>query len=479
MRNNTSIIYNIALLVGDAIALIGGLSLAYILRISISHEVISTPVPAGVYLKFLVILTPFWLFIFAILGLYTERYYQNRFSEIARLTIGVFIGIIFAISYSYMIETPIFPAHLVVVYGFIFSLLAVLIFRTIARSFQRLLFSYGKGLNNVLIVGNNKTANNLIDALPSKITGYRVIGLVGNNNHHFARDRQIKTYKSFLEAINKINHKSIHTIIQTELYPASKDNDEILTYAQSHHIAYRFVPGNSELFIGNIKVDLLQSIPIIAVHQTALIGWGRVVKRLVDIIIGLLLLVISSPFWLIIIIAQKISSPRGQIFYMVDRYSRFGNVVKIYKFRTMKQAYTNMTPEEGFTKMGRPDLIKIYRQNGDRLDNDPRISPWGNFLRRTSLDEIPQLLNVVKGDISLVGPRALDVYELEKYSKKNLILAVKSGLTGLAQISGRRNLSFEEKRRLDLYYVQNWSFWGDIVILIKTVSVVLFHKGAA
>jgi undecaprenyl-phosphate galactose phosphotransferase len=126
--------------------------------------------------------------------------------------------------------------------------------------------------------------------------------------------------------------------------------------------------------------------------------------------------------------------------------------------------------------MGRLDLLKEYRENGDRLDNDPRISPLGHFLRKTSLDEIPQLYNVVKGDISLVGPRALDTFELEKYSKKNLILAVKSGLTGLAQISGRREISFEEKRRIDLYYVQNWTFWGDIIILIKTIWVVLFHQ---
>ncbi|MHB1864836.1 MAG: sugar transferase [Candidatus Saccharimonadales bacterium] len=479
MRNNTSIIYNVCLLIGDGIALIGGLSLAYILRVSISHEIISTPVSSATYLNFLVVLLPFWLFTFAILGLYTERYYQNRFSEMVRLGIGVFIGIMFVISYSYMINKPIFPARLVVIYGYIFSFFAVFIYRTLARAFQRMLFSYGIGLNNVLVVGDTQITNNLIESLPSNITGFRIIGIVGCRHTPVKTSIRIKTYNSFSEAIKKLNHQQIHTIIQTELYPATKDNDEILTYAQSHHIAYRFVPGNSELFVGNIKVDLLQSMPIIAVHQTALIGWGRVVKRLTDLILGLLLLIFSSPLWIIIIIAQKVSSPRGQIFYKVNRYSRYGNVVTIYKFRTMKQAYTNMSPEEGFTKMGKPELIKIYRENGDRLDNDPRITAWGRFLRRTSLDEIPQLYNVIKGDISLVGPRAIDTFELEQYSKKNLILAVKSGLTGLAQISGRRELTFEEKRRIDLYYVQNWSFWGDIIILIKTVWVVLFHKGAA
>ncbi len=478
MRNNTSIIYNICLIIGDGIALIGGLSIAYILRVSISHEAISTPVSSATYFKFLLVLTPFWLFTFAILGLYSERYYQNRFSEIGRLFIGTVIGIMFAISYSYMINMPIFPARLVVIYGFILSFLAVLIFRSLARSFQRQLFSYGVGLNNVLLVGDTKINNNLIDSLPSDITGYKFIGIVGGHKHPIDDGLKIRQFASFDEAINSLHHDKIHTIIQTELYSSFKENDEILNFAQGHHIAYRFVPGNSELFVGNIQVELLQSLPLIAVHQTALIGWGRVVKRLTDLFIGGLLLIISSPFWIIISLTQKLLSPRGHIFFKVNRFSRYGQVVTIYKFRTMKHAYNNMTPEDAFIKMGRPELIKVYRQH-DRLDNDPRISRWGNFLRRSSLDEIPQLFNVVKGDISLVGPRALDLYELEKYSKKNLILAVKSGLTGLAQISGRRTLSFEEKRRIDLYYVQNWSFWGDIVILMKTVWVVLFHKDAA
>ena len=143
----------------------------------------------------------------------------------------------------------------------------------------------------------------------------------------------------------------------------------------------------------------------------------------------------------------------------------------------MRQKYTDMSPEEGFIKMGRPELITAYREGGDQLENDPRVSPIGRFLRRTSLDELPQLINVVKGDISLVGPRALDPFELDKHPKKNLILAIKTGLTGLAQVSGRRDISFEERRKLDLYYVQNWSLWLDLVILMKTVRVVLGRRG--
>jgi lipopolysaccharide/colanic/teichoic acid biosynthesis glycosyltransferase len=128
--------------------------------------------------------------------------------------------------------------------------------------------------------------------------------------------------------------------------------------------------------------------------------------------------------------------------------------------------------------MGKPELAIKYRKNGDHLKNDPRITKIGGFLRKTSLDELPQLFNVLKGNISLVGPRALVPKELNNYPYKNLILSVKSGITGLAQISGRKDISFNERRALDLYYVQNWSFWLDVKILLRTVVDVLGGRGA-
>jgi lipopolysaccharide/colanic/teichoic acid biosynthesis glycosyltransferase len=114
-----------------------------------------------------------------------------------------------------------------------------------------------------------------------------------------------------------------------------------------------------------------------------------------------------------------------------------------------------------------------FRANSDYLKNDPRFTRLGLFMRKTSLDELPQLFNVVKGDLSLVGPRTLVPEELSSYDKRHMILSVKSGITGLAQVSGRRDISFEERRKLDVYYVQNWSFWLDLVILAKTVRVIL------
>lgn len=476
MKNNASIIYNFCLIIGDALAITLAFSVAYILRVTVNHTPLSADVHAHNYLVLVVSLLPFWIFIFGLLGLYNARVYDKRFSELGRLLVGSFIGILFVISYSYIADTVIFPARLVTLYGFGLAFFFVLVERTLARGLRRQLFSYGWGINNVLLVGDNRTTQRLIDALSAtSVTGYNILGVVGGVKHQLKHHDGYRDYKSFGEAIAHLRGKPLHTIIQTELYAAMDSNDEILTYAQEHHAAYRFVPGNSELFVGKIEVDLFHTIPVIAVHQTALIGWGRVVKRLGDLVFGSLVLLIASPFMLLIAIAVK--STGGPVFFRQVRLSRFDTPVRIFKFRTHNRKYSGLTPEEAFRKMDRPDLLKAYREHGDSLSRDPRVTRVGRFLRRTSLDELPQLINVVRGDISLVGPRALVAYELEKSDQKNAILSVKSGMTGLAQISGVSDLSFNERRKLDLYYVQNWSFWGDVVILVKTFWVVLFHKG--
>jgi undecaprenyl-phosphate galactose phosphotransferase len=477
MKNNASLVYNVCLVIGDALAVTVAFTVAYILRVTLNHDPLSASVSATDYILALVGLLPFWILIFGLLGLYNARIYDNRFSELGRLLTGSFIGVLFLISYSYIANVQIFPARLVTVYGFGLAFFFALLFRTIARGVRRELFGYKVGINNVLIVGDTKATQRLIDGLENtKVTGYRVIGVVGGIKHALKADPPYRQYKDFAEAVAHLRGKALHTILQTELYANADRNDEVLTYAQEHHAAYGFVPGNNELFVGKIEADLFFNVPVIAVHHTALIGWGRVVKRMVDIVLGGLLLVLASPFMLAIALAILLTDG-SPVFFRHERLSRHNKTVRVFKFRSHKNAYNGLEPEEAFTKMGRPELIKQYRDNNDWLPNDPRVTPIGRFLRRTSMDELPQLLNVVMGDISLVGPRSLVAYELEKYDQKNLILSVRSGLTGLAQISGVRDLSFEERRKLDLYYVQNWNFWSDLVIIAKTFWVVLFHKG--
>ncbi len=480
MKSNASLIYGLILVVGDCLALVAAFVAAYILRSQFSNTPVAHPIEGTSYLKIFLLILPFWILIFGLIGLYSNAIQEKRFVETGRLLLGSFIGMLFVTSYAYFSLHTVFPSKLVPIYGFTLAFIFLVIFRNLAREFRVWLYSYGFGITNLLLVGNTKITVELIESLKDyRVSGYKIIGVVANKEQAAKRYPNIKAFGSFDEAVRELHADDIHGIVQTELYASSERNNEILEFAQTRHTAYRFVPGNSELFFGNIEVELFRSsIPVIAVHQTALIGWGRIVKRLTDLILGGLFLIIALPFMLIIGFLIKLSDPRAPIFFKDPRLTRFGTTAKIYKFRSHKRTYTGLTPEQAFAKMGKPELITAYREAGDQIPDDPRVSSIGKFLRKTSLDELPQLLNIVKGDISLVGPRALQVGEWELYSQKDLILAVKSGLTGLAQISGRKDLPPAERRKLDLYYVQNWSLWMDITIIIKTFRVILSRIGA-
>ncbi|NBO19429.1 MAG: hypothetical protein EBV03_09430 [Proteobacteria bacterium] len=427
MKNSAQLLYGFVLLVGDFVALVAAFTLAYIIRVKLDIRPLIEQVPAQTYLYLFLSLLPFWLLIFALLNLYKKEVYENRFSEAARIVVGCVIGLLFLLSSEYVFNRVIFPARLVPVYGFLMSMLLVLL--------------------------------------------YKVVGVVGNAAH-LPKVPKTKVFATFSQAIEALKKVGIHSIVQSELYAEQTKNEELSSYAQDNHMGYKFVPGNSDVFVGKIDVELLQNIPVVSVHSTALVGWGRVAKRLFDIVISMLLLVVLSPLFLLIALYLYLFD-HGDVIFKQSRLTRFNTSFNIYKFRTIKHTYNNMLPEEGFAKMGKPQLAKKYRENGDFLPRDPRFGHFGSFLRKTSLDELPQLLNILKGDISLVGPRALVHRELDNYAYKNLILSVKSGLTGLAQISGRKDIPFEERRRLDLYYVQNWSFWLDITIIAKTAVQVV------
>lgn len=474
MKTNGSLLYNICLAIGDSLALIAAFSAAWLLRIDYSDKPFIGGISGYEYLAVFISILPFWIITFALLGLYNHNIYEKRFTEFYRLLVGCFIGLLFIIFWEYALNRPIFPARIIPVYGFVFGFIGLLVLRTVIRAIRTQLFRFNKGVTNIILVGNTSVATEMANMLSdSSRSGYRILGIVGDKRRSEPAD-----FTDFSEAIEHIKEEDIHGIIQTELYPNEDRNREILGYAQQHHISYRFVPGNTELFVGNIKVDLFRSsIPVIAVHQTPLLGWGQIAKRLFDIFVSSIMIIITSPLLLLIALLTK-STTRGSILFKQKRVTRFNQTFKVYKFRSQYAQYDGTTPEEAFAMMGKPELSVQYRSNGDQLDNDPRVTPLGKFLRKTSLDELPQFFNVLRGDISLVGPRPLIPQEISLYNKKHTILSVKPGLTGLAVVSGRRDISFEERRKLDIYYVQNWSFWLDIVILFKTIRVVLARKGA-
>jgi len=476
MKNNASLIYNVCLIIGDFFALVAAFVAAYILRVKLDPRPLLDHIHALTYLGIFLWVLPFWILIFALLGLYNSNIYEKRFAEFGRLLVGSFIGLMFLVFWNFASKTPIFPARLVPIYGFGFGFVFLLIFRNLLRYIRTKLFSYNVGLTKVVLVGSTAVTGEIIKTLSDPRTGYKIVGIVGGK-HQTEHIRHYATFQVFLESYQQ-EPFDFHGIIQTELFTNEARNAEILTYAQENHINYRFMPGNSELFVGNIEVELFRSsVPVIVVRQTAIFGWGRVYKRLFDLFFGGLLLLIASPFIVLIYLAEEFSG--GQAFFRQKRLTRFNRTFEVFKFRTIYPIYNGLTPEEAFKKMGKPELIKPYRDNGDQIDQDPRFTPLGRFLRKTSLDELPQLFNVVRGDISLVGPRPLIPQELAAYKKRHTILSAKSGLTGLAQISGRREISFEERRKLDLYYVQNWSLWMDLVILVKTLRLVISGRGAS
>ena len=475
MKNNFSVIYALGLIFADFLALLAAFGLAYIFRVSLDARPLINKIGAYQYLKIWFVLTPVWILIFAALGLYRKSAYEYRIKEFAGLILGCFLGIMVVISYDFASKATIFPARLVPVYALGLSIALLLFERTAMRGFRTTLWRWGYGVSRVLVIGEGEHADKLINAMndPRK-TGYRIIGSVSSKSTNLLNG---KHFTSITEAARKIETLKITSIIFIASERNSQEAEYALALAQSNHLSFKFVPAHEGILSNKVEVELFQGFPVVSVHQTALLGWGRIAKRLFDIFFALIMIVVLSPIYLLIALIIFFSD-FGNPFFRQDRLSRFNATISIYKFRSMKKKYSGLSPEQAFEKMGKPDLAKKYRESGDMLKNDPRVTTIGKILRITSLDELPQLYNILRGDISLVGPRALVPQELENYPYKNLILSVKSGLTGLAQTSGRRDISFEERRALDLYYVQNWSFWLDLKIIFRTFKDVLGGRGA-
>lgn len=472
MHKNSSIFFSFFLLISDFVAVLTAFVVAYIIRVKYDPRHLLEQISARDYLASILLIVPIWLLVHAYIGLYSKSIYANRWSELYRVLVGSFLGILVVIGADFISAGNFFPARLVVVYAFILAFIFLLFSRLIARIlFARIRLKQG-GIK-VLLICDARTSKHLINALFND-KSYKIIGVVGNSQYV---PKKIPVYSSLAAADTEIGEQ-LSSIVQTQLFTNENKNTEILEYAQTHHLAYQVIPGNNDIFSGNIDIEILSGMPVIAVHPTSLLGWGRVIKRLFDIFTSLLLLIVAAPIIFVISFLLKIIDFRAPIFFTQTRLTRFNREFKVFKFRSQYQQFDGTTPEEAFHMMGKPELAKQYRANGDYLKNDPRITPLGRFLRESSLDELPQLWNVLRGDISLVGPRALIPSELNQYQKKHTILSVKSGVTGLAQVSGRKDISYEERRALDLFYVQNWSFILDMQILIRTIRAVIRRSGA-
>ena len=482
MKKDSSVVFfRFCLMLGDSLAIIASFLFAYLIRTRIDsrpYYFVSDPVRFTLSIALMV---PAWLIILAVLGLYNKKIFlgRSRWQEISRLFAASSIGVMFIITFDFFVEGDLFPVRLIALYAMIICFFSLSLMRFILKFIRRRVLQQKIGALKAIIIGNSKITTRLINQMidyPEE--GYRVVGVVSGNQYIPEEHRKSLQFSSLKEALKKCN---ADVIFQTD----EKQIEYVYRQSINHHLHYYFTPSETALSTSMGELELIGSTPVIMVKATPLVGSAKVVKRVMDLILGIILLILASPFMLVIWLIIKLSTPKASAIYSETRLSRFNQKVKIYKFRSMKIEYSGMSPEAAFLKMEKTGKIKNaaelshqYRENGDFLEHDPRITKIGKFIRATSLDELPQLINVIKGDISLVGPRALVPGELRNYGDRSLLLTVKSGLTGLAQVSGRRSISFDERRALDLYYIQNWSVLFDLQILLRTIQTVLIRKGA-
>ncbi len=474
MKKDSGLFFHIFLVFGDACAILLSFLVAYLMRTHLDQRPFYFDADPWRFVISMVVMVPVYLVILASVGLYRKSVFlgNSRWHEIGRLFLASVIGMMAIITCDFFLDLDLFPVRPVALYAMVSCFVLLGLFRGAVRWGRLIALRHNRrAALRTIIIGNTQNTEYLADYIASyPESGFRLCGVVASAKY-IPKDLRSKQYSSLKEALKKSRPD---VIFQTD----DKRTEYVYRQAINQHLLYYFVPSNAALTSQTGDLELVGSTPAILVRATPLAGSARFIKRCGDIIFSIIALVIALIPMLIIWIVEKLSDPRAPAFYSEIRLSRYNRRFKIYKFRSMKPEYSGLSPEEAFTKMGKPQLIKKYRAGGDMIPNDPRITKLGKFLRATSLDELPQLFNVLRGDISLVGPRALVPGELHHYGDRSLLLSVKSGLTGLAQVSGRRDISFEERRALDLYYIQNWSVWLDFRIIFRTIGAVLLCKGA-
>ena len=412
----------------------------------------------------------FLLLLFAVNRMYSlSGVILNQGKEIGRVITLTSAWLMLIIAWFFIMRQ--FPfSRLVLGYSWILSMIFISSGRSAIRLVEYILLKYGIGKKKILFIGNNQITQKLASYM-SKDARINLVGLIDDT---LTSHDHIHSLGKVSELEKIVKKYGIEEIIQTKSDLTEAQATDILEFCREHHIAYSFVPDILAVHHTNVEVETLKGIPVIRLKPTPLDGWGRVFKRIFDFTVALLLLIILSPFLLLSAIAIKLDS-KGTIFFKylddgtrVKRVGQHGKLFNFFKFRTMypkthNLRYTKLAEQN--TREGTP-LVKIK--------DDPRVTRVGRLLRKTSIDELPQLLNVLKGQMSLVGPRPHLPEEVARYDKHHkFVLTIKPGITGMAQISGRSDLDFEEEVRLDTYYIEHWSIWLDIRILLKTPFVVL------
>ena len=473
MQRKSDLFLRIALIVGDALMLILSFAVAYAVRVHVDPRPYYFESQLYEFIVETICLVPIMLIVLAALGLYRKSVFLNksRVSEVGRVFLAAILSTAALIVYGYFTGKTIFPVKPIAILTTVLAFAFLMLERMAIVLITRQIFKKNYGTKRVIIIGNNRNTEYLADYIAATPeSGYRLAGIVANRKF-ISKDLKAKQYSSLKDALKNAR---ADVIFQTD----EKSTEYVYRQAIQRHILYYFVPSETALSSHFGELELVGNTPAVLVKLTPLSGGMAAIKRTFDILFSLIGIIIGAIPMMIVWLILKLSNLSAPAIYTDERLTRYNHKFKCYKFRSMKPEYSGMTPEQAFIKMGKPELIKKYRKNGDYLKDDPRITKFGSFIRRTSIDELPQLFNILKGDISLIGPRALLPGELRDYGDRSLILSVKSGLTGFAQVSGRRDISFEERRALDIYYVMNWSLTLDAQIFFKTIGAVLRRDGA-
>jgi exopolysaccharide biosynthesis polyprenyl glycosylphosphotransferase len=395
--------------------------------------------------------------------------------HISSATLVAFAGMIVLV----FITRPIAFSRLMFVYLVPLTIVMLLIQRIVLRRIRRYLLHRGIGVSNLLVVGATDAASRLMNSVVSNPhLGYRLKGFV-DDQIRFSEWILPTQYPDgsevpYIGTINELNDL-IYRHQVNEVIIALPSNyhatiNEIINRCRESGVGFSLVPDLFEMRLDLLNFSEINGVPLLGLKNNSLRGWNYVVKRTMDIYLALAALLITIPLTLLIALAIKIDS-RGPIIYRQTRIGKHGKPFTFYKFRSMRVGSDKQL-----------QALQVLNETGGvtfKMKNDPRRTRVGKFLRRTSLDELPQLINILLGQMSFVGPRPPIDREVEKYQEWHYRrLEVACGLTGLWQVSGRSKLTFDDMVKLDIYYAENWSLWLDIKILIRTIPAVLKGEGA-
>jgi len=421
--------------------------------------------PLGAYIYGSLVVIPIWLFLFNRRRLYSTRRTVAISDEFFAIVRVVTIGMLVVMSAAFFYRAFSY-SRIVFAFLWIASIILLALGRFIVLEYEKHRYRRGLGLRRAIIIGNNDTANRTYENfLHRHELGYEILGYFADSESSARTPLSSTAYLGALgEASSYIKRERIEHVLIALTYKEHPQLYEIAEACEGLNVEFMMVPDLLELMTSRVRIQELAGIPFLKIKEIPLTTWNRITKRTFDFTVSLILLLIASPLLLLTSLVTKLSS-RGPAFYVQDRVGLDGRVFRLLKFRTMR---TDAEAETG----------PVWARK-----NDPRATPLGRILRRLSIDELPQLLNVLKGEMSLVGPRPerpafVEQFksEIPKYLERH---RVKAGVTGWAQVNGlRQNAPIAERTKYDIYYIENWSLVFDLKILLQTVKAVLLGKDA-